>query len=96
LRPRPEPSPWEKPSPPTPTVSLEKALLHSCRYKLPWQKAKEKLGYEPVVSFSEGCRRSVGWLAFAGYPVVTPAFQHRHRSDDDAPRQPEAEAVGTL
>jgi len=96
LRTRPERSPWENPPRPAPAATLEKALLHSCRYKLPWHKAREKLGYEPVVSFSEGCRRSLGWLAFAGYPVVTPALQHRHRGDDEAPRHRETEAAGTL
>ena len=53
----------------TPDVSLEKALLHTCAYKLPWAKAEEWLGYRPVVSFAEGCRRGVEWLEFAGYPV---------------------------
>src|SRR5262249_47686863 len=96
LRTPPEPSPCEKPPRPAPAATLEKALLHSCRYKLPWQKAREKLGYEPLISFSEGCRRSVGWLAFAGDPVVTPALQHRHRGDDEAPRHRETEAAGTL
>jgi nucleoside-diphosphate-sugar epimerase len=53
----------------TPTITLEKALLHTCGYKLPWSRAEECLGYRPVVSFAEGCRRSVAWLEFAGYPV---------------------------
>ena len=52
-----------------PKVTLEKALLHTCTYKLPWSKAEERLGYRPVVSFAEGCRRGVAWLEFAGYPV---------------------------
>lgn len=51
-------------------VTLEKALLHTCAYQLPWSKAQRTLGYQPVVSFSEGCRRSVAWLEFAGYPVL--------------------------
>jgi hypothetical protein len=51
-------------------VTEERALLHRCRYKLPWHKAETILGYAPEVSFAEGCRRSVAWLAFAGYPVV--------------------------
>lgn len=62
--------PWSMPAPTGPIVTEERALLHRCRYKLPWRKAETMLGYEPEISFSEGCRRSVGWLAFAGYPVV--------------------------
>src|SRR5262249_30610383 len=87
---------WENPPRSALAVTLEKALLHSCRYKLPWHKVREKLGYEPVVSFLEGCRRSLGWFAFAGYLVVTSALQHRHLNDDEALRHREAEAVGTL
>ena len=52
-----------------PKVTLEKALLHTCAHKLPWSRAEECLGYRPVVSFAEGCRRGVAWLEFAGYPV---------------------------
>jgi hypothetical protein len=48
------------------------ALLHSCRYKLPSDKAEAVLGYRPPVSFPEACRRCVGWLAFADYPVADP------------------------
>lgn len=55
--------------PAAPPVTLEKALLHTCAHKLPWFKAQQDLGYQPVVSFAEGCRRSVAWLDFAGYPV---------------------------
>lgn len=56
----------------TPAVTLEKALLHTCAYKLPWSRAQQGLGYQPVVSFAEGCRRSLAWLKFAGYPVRNP------------------------
>jgi predicted dehydrogenase/nucleoside-diphosphate-sugar epimerase len=56
-----------------PVVSREMALLQQCRYRLPMAKAEALLGYRPVVSFEEGCRRSVAWLEFAGYPVVTEA-----------------------
>lgn len=54
---------------PGPAVSREKALLHTCSHKLPWDAARSALGYEPETSFAEGCRRSVAWLEFAGYPV---------------------------
>lgn len=52
-----------------PAVTQEMALLYSCGYKLPATKAAEVLGWTPSVSFAEACRRTVGWLAFAGYPV---------------------------
>lgn len=55
------------PAPSAPT--LEMSLLQSCRHRLPHAKAREVLGYEPPVAFEEACRRTVGWLAFAGYPV---------------------------
>jgi 2-alkyl-3-oxoalkanoate reductase len=57
--------------PAAPEISLEQSLLHRCSYKLPWEKARRMLGYEPPVSFEEGCRRSIAWLAFAGYPVIS-------------------------
>jgi 2-alkyl-3-oxoalkanoate reductase len=69
---RPARSPFERSALPKPAPTLEKALLHRCRTKLPWRKARERFGYGPVVSFEEGCRRSVAWLAFAGYPVASP------------------------
>jgi 2-alkyl-3-oxoalkanoate reductase len=67
--PRPSPSPWTVPPPASPRATLEMSLLYRCDYKLPHDKATRLLGYEPIVSFTEGCRRTVGWLAFAGYPV---------------------------
>jgi nucleoside-diphosphate-sugar epimerase len=55
----------------TPTHEL--ALLHACRVKLPWEKARRELGYAPPVGVAEGIRRTLGWLAFAGYPLKTGA-----------------------
>src|SRR6266545_1122480 len=71
LRPSAPPSSsrWRVPSPASPLATLEMSLLFGCHYKLPYDKAARLLGYEPIVSFREGCRRTVGWLAFAGYPV---------------------------
>ncbi len=46
------------------------ALLHQCQYKQPYTKAAEVLGYAPAISFPDACRRSIAWLAFAGYPVI--------------------------
>jgi nucleoside-diphosphate-sugar epimerase len=57
-----------------PVATLERALLYGCRYKLPDGKARRLLGYRPIVSFAEGCQRSVDWLASAGYPVREAAF----------------------
>lgn len=54
-----------------PGVTQEMALLYQCQYKLPWQKAEKILGYKPIVSFSEACRRTIDGLASAGYPVLT-------------------------
>lgn len=51
-------------------ADLERTLLQTCSWKLPSQKAERMLGYFPQVSFQEGCRRSIEWLRFAGYPVV--------------------------
>ena len=66
----PPPSPWAAPAQHTPVATQEMALLQQCRYKLPFDRAAKLLGYRPIVSFPEACRRSIGWLAFAGYPVV--------------------------
>jgi nucleoside-diphosphate-sugar epimerase len=51
------------------SVTLERTLLHKCATKLSFGKAARELGYSPIVSFEDGCRRSVSWLKFAGYPV---------------------------
>ena len=66
------PSPWETPEAPAPRSTLEMSLLYQCDYKLPLHKAKTILNYKPPVLFAEGCRRTISWLAFAGYPVVPP------------------------
>jgi nucleoside-diphosphate-sugar epimerase len=57
------------PAPRPPEVSREMFMLQSCSYRLPSRKAVASLGYHPPVSFPEASRRTVGWLAFAGYPV---------------------------
>jgi nucleoside-diphosphate-sugar epimerase len=51
-------------------ATLEQSLLQTCRHKLPHDKAARILGYEPRVSFRESCQRTVGWMTFAGYPVI--------------------------
>ncbi|GAB4374213.1 MAG: hypothetical protein Kow00121_18310 [Elainellaceae cyanobacterium] len=72
-------SPWSFPQAaevPEPIATLEMALLHQCPYKLPDTKARRVFNYQPLVSFPEACCRSIGWLAFAGYPVVDSDSSH--------------------
>lgn len=66
-------SPWTipmTPALPAPQATLEMSLLYRCAWKLPDTRARQLLGYRPVVSFAEGCRRTIGWLGFAGYPTI--------------------------
>ena len=65
----PLPSPWAIPTNLAPQVTEEFSVLHQCSVQLPWKKAESILGYQPTVSFAEGMKRSIGWLAFAGFPV---------------------------
>jgi hypothetical protein len=51
------------------SVPLETAMLHRCRYKFPFAKARRLLGYEPVVSVEEGLIRSIRALTLAGYMI---------------------------
>jgi nucleoside-diphosphate-sugar epimerase len=64
------PNLWQPPAARRPDVVLDMGHLQLNAYKLPNDKAARLLGYTPPVSFAEGMRRSVGWLGFAGYPVV--------------------------
>lgn len=60
-----------KASPPSgPSPTLEMALLHRSRHVPSWEKARRVLGYSPPVAPDEAWRRTLAWLAFAGYPVV--------------------------
>jgi nucleoside-diphosphate-sugar epimerase len=66
-------STWAFPKPaaaPLPITTLEMSLLYRCAWKLPDRRARQLLGYRPIVPFAEGCRRTVGWLGFAGFPTV--------------------------
>ncbi len=45
-----------------PVVTQMMAELQQSRYKLPFAKAEHLLGYEPIVTFEEGCQRSLQWL----------------------------------
>jgi nucleoside-diphosphate-sugar epimerase len=62
-------SPWSLPAAQKPMMTQEMMMLYRCQYKLPFDKAAMVLGYKPIISFDDACRRSVAWLAFAGYPV---------------------------
>lgn len=48
-----------------PIIDREIASWQRCRYVLPIEKAQNLLGYEPQVTFSEGCRRTRDWIRFA-------------------------------
>jgi nucleoside-diphosphate-sugar epimerase len=61
--------PLKTESPASYPVTLERALLHTSSYRPPYTRAQLELGYCPPITFEEGCRRSVEWLGFAGYPV---------------------------
>ncbi len=57
-----------------PAVDPEISSLQCCRYMLPIDKARKLLGYEPQVTFSEGCRRTKEWIRFAfGIDVIKPS-----------------------
>jgi len=56
-------------SPQQPPLNYEMAMLYNCQYKLPHRKAQEILGYEPIVSFAEGCDHTIKWLELKDYPV---------------------------
>jgi 2-alkyl-3-oxoalkanoate reductase len=49
---------------------LETSILQTCSYRFPTAKARTLLGFAPPVAFDEASRRTVGWLSFAGAPVV--------------------------
>ena len=73
--PPPVPAPWAYPaiggaSHVPHEATLEMAMLYRCTVKLSDAKARRVLGYKPIVTFAEGCRRTLGWLEFAGYPLV--------------------------
>jgi len=45
-----------------PVITQMMAELQQSPYKLPFTKAGKILGYAPIVSFEEGCQRSIRWL----------------------------------
>jgi 2-alkyl-3-oxoalkanoate reductase len=62
---RPQRGPSESPSAvrSQPEVSEMMAILQRSEYRLPFAKAQQILGYEPMISVREGCHRSIEWLA---------------------------------
>jgi len=50
-------------TPPKPVVTEMMAILQQSQYQLPFKKAEKLLGYEPIVSFEQGCQNSISWLA---------------------------------
>jgi nucleoside-diphosphate-sugar epimerase len=66
LQPVKRPNPWNlSASKPMPTQSREMVLLQQCRHRFPYGKAARDLGYQPLISFEEGLRRTLQWLAWA-------------------------------
>lgn len=55
-----------------PTADFEMSELHTCRTRLPMDKATSVLGYAPVVSVHEGLRRSAEFLLQTMHPRVPP------------------------
>jgi hypothetical protein len=60
---------WTLPGDVIDPVPLETAMLHRCRYKFPFAKARRLLGYEPVVSVEDGLIRAIRALTFAGHAI---------------------------
>jgi nucleoside-diphosphate-sugar epimerase len=48
-----------------PSLDQEIISLQQCQYVLPITKAKKLLGYQPLISFSEGCQKTKHWIKFA-------------------------------
>jgi 2-alkyl-3-oxoalkanoate reductase len=61
-----------------PIVTEMMAILQQSQYKLPFEKAEKILGYKPVVSFAEGCCRSIEWLAESKQFQVDPKVLDRN------------------
>jgi nucleoside-diphosphate-sugar epimerase len=53
-----------------PFADREMALLHRARYVPAWTKARERLGYVPIVDPDDAWRQTIAWLAASGYPVL--------------------------
>jgi nucleoside-diphosphate-sugar epimerase len=60
---------WSLPQPPPPAMTEELSLLQQSCWQIPLDRARQILGYEPLVPFAEGMRRSMEWLGFTGFPI---------------------------
>jgi nucleoside-diphosphate-sugar epimerase len=61
-----------------PIVEREMWHLQQVKHKLPTVKAAKQLGFVPPVSFDEGIRRTLLWLASVGYlPAQAAVVNHR-------------------
>ncbi|MGA7936063.1 MAG: NAD(P)-dependent oxidoreductase [Kovacikia sp.] len=67
---------------PQPIVTEMMAILQQSQYQLPFTKAEQLLGYEPIVSFNEGYHRSIEWLA------ETSCFQAKLKTVGDRQKSP--------
>lgn len=79
-------SEWTLPGNDIGPVPLETAMLHRCRYKFPFAKARRLLGYEPIVSVEDGLVRTIRALHFAGY-VIDPTFETKLTGPRPAKRE---------
>ncbi len=68
---------------PKPRVTEMMAILQQSQYKLPFTKAEQRLGYQPIVSFPEGCRRSMEWLIGANLVHLPHPSKPEHQLQHD-------------
>jgi nucleoside-diphosphate-sugar epimerase len=61
----PSPDSWSLAGQPTPRLTEELTLLQQCRWRLPSDRARARLRYQPGVDFPTAIQRSLAWLAFA-------------------------------
>jgi nucleoside-diphosphate-sugar epimerase len=73
--------PWRGRSKPTPEVSIETALLHHCRQRFSYDKARVGLGYTPPYSLNEALEFSAAWLEFIGYPPTARDLGHLQHAE---------------
>jgi 2-alkyl-3-oxoalkanoate reductase len=63
---------------PQPVITEMMTILQKSQYKLPFTKAEEILGYKPIISFEEGCRRSIAWLIDSQHPTFSQQYNSSH------------------
>lgn len=65
LAPPSTPNPWQLPARMALNPSREMVLLQGCGYRLPQDRARELLGYDPQVSVEAGIDQTLKWIAWA-------------------------------